>query len=308
MNPKLPNSDFVSFMDWDFLKNSVCINKIIDSINLPEGTKKIVLERDDDYSLKGTLRFDDRKFMPKRNATAGSFDKGFDVAGTSDDDSMACDLQSCHVGSVSFQGASDFVGTADLRINTVRIKFSENTPNHLWEWYLNGPNDHACFGTAEKQVIHFLTKEQFLSYCDSELPTTKLVGSFSTQLIWPRLNDFKLLITIIPSLGPKWSTNVGIEYREDWGRIPEPDERLKIEELCSFVFGKHLLSVGHTTYDKDENIIEVHAHSPWGRDARLRVHNLSTHLFGFTITRRVTRKKSLTTCYLNTSSFVNLFV
>jgi hypothetical protein len=265
----LTNSDIISFIDWDFLKNPVSINKIVDHINLPNGVKKIVLERDDDHNLKGTLKFEDLKFLPKRDDAAGSFDQGFNVEGISDDGSISYVLESCHIGSIAFKGASDFIGTADLRINKLKMKCSEKTPSHLKEWYVNGPSYHVCFGSAEGKVIQYYTRELFLSNRNQKNSTNPpLPNCFSTEFIWGKHKDFKFLITKIPTLGPKWSTNVGIEYHEDWGRIPEPDERLKIEELCSFVFGKHLLSVGHTAYDKDENIVEVYAHSPWGQDAK----------------------------------------
>lgn len=148
------------------------------------------------------------------------------------------------------------------------MKCSENAQSHLTEWYVNGPS-YVCFGSAEGKVIQYCTIERFLSNRNQINSTnTQLANCFSTEFIWGKNKDFKFLIIKISTFGPKWSTNVGIEYHKDWGRIPEPDERLKIEELCSFVFGKHLLSVGHTAYDKDENIVEVYAHSPWGHSTK----------------------------------------
>jgi hypothetical protein len=268
-NLNLAKSDIISFEDWDFLKNPISINTIADHIKLPKGVKKIVLERDDNYNLKGTLKFENFKFLPERDGVAGSFDQGFKIEGVSDDGLISYVLESCHIGSISFKGTSDFLGTADLRISKLKMKCSENTPSHLREWYVNGPSSHVPFRSAEGNVIQYCTKEQFLSNRNQKNSTNNsLANCFSTQFIWCKTEEFKCLITKIPTLGPKWSTNVGIEYHEDWGRIPEPDERLKIEELCSFVFGKHLLSVGHTTYDKNENIVEVYAHDPWGQEAR----------------------------------------
>src|SRR4030066_951722 len=236
----LPNSDIISFIDWDFLRNPVSIDKIADNINLPKGVKRIVFERDDDYNLKGTLKLEDLEFLRKSNNVAGSFDKGFNIEGFSDDGQISYNIESCHIGSIKFGGASDFAGTADLRFNILKMKRSENGQSHLTEWYVNGPSQHV-FGSAEGKVMQYYTRDLFLSN-RKQIDSTNmpLANGFSSQFIWGKHEDFKFLIFKIPSLGPKWSTNVAIEYREDWGRIPKPDERLKIEELCSFVFGKHL--------------------------------------------------------------------
>lgn len=266
----LVKPDIVAIADWDFVQKPISITKLVDNVHLPKGAKKIVVERDDEYNLKGTLNFEDLSFFPRRNEVAGTFHKGFDIQGFSNDDSILYTLESCHIGSIKFQGSSDFVGTADLRFDKFRMKSSENSLNHLTVWYINGP-DSVHLSSAEGHAIQYCTREHFLSNREQKNSTsTPQWNYFSTEFIWSKnKEDFNFLITRIPStLGPKWSTNVGIEYHEAWGRIPESDERLKIEELCSFVFGKHLLSVGYTAYDKDENIVEVYAQSPWGHSAK----------------------------------------
>jgi hypothetical protein len=255
------------FIDWDFLKNPICIDKIIDNAKLPSGIKRIILERDENYNLKCTLNFQDYKFAPQRDDVAGTFDKGFNIEGSSIDGALSYLLESCHIGGTTLNGQSEFIGTANLTANKLTLKCSENTPTHLTEWYVNGPNDHI-FGSAQGKVIQYYTREHFLA--DRAQPNAtdrRIADGFTTQFIWGKHKQSKFLITKIP-FGPKWSTNVGIEYRDEWGGIPPPNERMNIEEISSFVFGKHLLSVGYTAYDKNEDITEVSAHSPWGQDAK----------------------------------------
>ena len=58
------------------------------------------------------------------------------------------------------------------------------------------------------------------------------------------------LIHKVPNeYGPDWSHNIGIEYRDEWG-IPELKERQKISEIVSFIFGRQLIKIGQTIFDK----------------------------------------------------------
>ena len=262
-------SDFISFIDWDFLKSPLSITKIVDSTYLPQGEKEIVLERDAEYNLKGTLKFQDTKFFPDRQDNiAGKIYDGFDLVASSNDNVTSFKLEHCRLGGFHYPGGNGFFGSSDLRFNELKIKFSEKTPNRLREWYLNGPSYHTSIGSTEGKTLLQCSKERFLS--KDKLDSTNNFGicSFSGHYIWGKNSNYKFLIAKVPTDEPNWSTNLQIEYHNEWGKIPEPDERLKIEELCSFVFGKHLLSLGYTAYDRDENIVEVYAHSPWGHSTK----------------------------------------
>lgn len=90
-------------------------------------------------------------------------------------------------------------------------------------------------------------------------------SSISRDFLKVDFSDFKFLIAEVPKeFGPKWSSNIGIEYRKEWGRIPNEDEREMISELCSFVFGCQLLLIGNTIYDKEEQVVGGYARNPWG--------------------------------------------
>jgi len=92
------------------------------------------------------------------------------------------------------------------------------------------------------------------------------VPGFGVDFLRIQTCDFQFLVSRVPrGIGPSWSSNIGIEYRRAWGRIPDANEREKIEELCSFVFGRQLLPVGYTIYDKDEHLVEGCALNPWRR-------------------------------------------
>lgn len=71
----------------------------------------------------------------------------------------------------------------------------------------------------------------------------------------------------VPKLrGPRWSRCVAIEYRDDWGGIPNDDERIGVSEAVGFLFGRHMLKVGSTAHGDDGFVIRDSAQNPWGRD------------------------------------------
>jgi hypothetical protein len=266
-------SDIISFIDWDFFKSPSSIAKVSDIASFPEGEKEIVLQRDDEYNLTGKLYFQDKTFFQKihdernKENVAGKVYDGFDVIGSYSNNALIS-LKSCRLGGLSYPGGKDFLGSADLNFNELNIKFTEKAPTRLREWYLNGPSQRASIESAEQKILRQCSKERFLSNEKLDLAENFGPCCLSKHYLWGKNSDYKFLLAKVPIEESKWSTNIQIEYHKDWGKIPEPDERLKIEELCSFVFGKHLLSLGYTAYDSDENIVEVYAHSPWGQDAK----------------------------------------
>jgi hypothetical protein len=267
--------DILPYLEWDFLNKPVSITKVDDNDNLPKGKKKILIERDEDYNLKAILQFEDPKFGHTSSNVAGSFSKGFQISGYSNSGLLSCVLESCHVGNIhitrNLNEGVEVKGTATLIFDGVKIRHGENNASHLIEWYVNGPKDSVFSGFTERKVERKYIRERFVSREKKVDSVNISLESFGgpTDLIWINNGNFQFLVSKVPNkIGPNWSTNIGIEYRTAWGRIPQPDERLKIEELCSFVFGRQLLSVGYTIYDQDEQLLEVSAHDPWGKAAK----------------------------------------
>ncbi|WP_437304843.1 hypothetical protein [Sorangium sp. So ce388] len=69
-----------------------------------------------------------------------------------------------------------------------------------------------------------------------------------------------------PRHGPTWSKSIGIEYHHHAGAAPARELCDGISDALSFLFGRHLLYVGRTSYDAEGYSIEEHACNPWGRD------------------------------------------
>lgn len=265
------------YLEWDVLREPITISKVDDRTEIPKGEKKITINRDEDYNLRATLYFEDFAFgevLRQPSAVAGSFHEGFDIQG-SRSESIFYTLESCLIGTTTFhmmpEGQDSRMHTAILNFKGLRMRHkNEKEGTHLTEWYLNGPNADVFCRVTDRKVLSRFFRDRFAKNdkIDS-IEISRDAWSGGVDFLKINVGDLQFLISRVPhGLGPSWSSNIGIEYRKRWGRIPDTQERESIEELCSFIFGRQLLSVGYTVYDQNENIMEGYAHDPWGKSAK----------------------------------------
>jgi hypothetical protein len=82
-----------------------------------------------------------------------------------------------------------------------------------------------------------------------------------------RTPDVRALVSQVPKeFGPEWSGRLAIEYRAEWGPLPDEEIRDAVSEIAGFLLGRHLLPVGYTTFDEDGRPVREFARTPWGRD------------------------------------------
>jgi len=264
------------YLEWEILREPITISEVDDRTELPKGKKKIEIHRDEDYNLRATLYFKDSAFeghLRQTSAVAGSFAEKFDIQG-SYSDSVLYTLESCLIGDMAhqIQEGQESLDTVTLDLQGLKMKHkNEEEGTHLIEWYVNGPEDYVFCRVTNRKVMSSFFRERFASKEDKidSIEIKRDAWSGGVDFLIVKTCDFQFLIVKVPKgIGPSWSSNIGIEYRKSWGRIPDMQEREKIEELCSFIFGRHLLSVGYTVYDQNENIVEGYAINPWGKEAR----------------------------------------
>lgn len=264
---------FFPYLEWEVLREPVTITEVEDKPELPKGQKRIVIDRDDNYNLRATLSFISplKIDLPKPSA-AGSFAEGFDIQG-SYYDLVHYTLESCVIGNTTIRlvegkGSSN---TADLLFNGVRIKYkNENEGSRLTEWYLNGPRQSVFHRTTNRKLSTIFSRVRLAAKDDKadSIEVSTEGSSVGGDFLSIKAGDLQFLVAKVPKeVGPSWSSNIGIEYHKDWGRIPDVVEREEIKELCSFVFGRQFLSVGYTLYDRDNKVVEGYANNPWGQDA-----------------------------------------
>ncbi|HVP41168.1 MAG TPA: hypothetical protein VMS95_04380 [Candidatus Krumholzibacteriaceae bacterium] len=175
------------------------------------------------------------------------------------------------------------MNTSTLDFQGLKIKHNnENEGTRLTKWFLNGPKTRVFRRVTERKVQGRFVRERLGSNEEKidtiEIPIDSSSGGGGDFLLIKAF-DFQFVVAKVPKkYGPSWSSNICIEYQKAWGRIPEMEETEKIEELCSFIFGTQLLSVGYTLYDKNESVVEEYAISPWGKKRSRCVHLIMTSL------------------------------
>jgi hypothetical protein len=149
---------------------------------------------------------------------------------------------------------------------------NKNKDETIIDWYINGPQ-HQIFCHSTSRELPFQYKKERKISSEETFHTLEADGSFRSidfDFIKVEIPDIKFLINFVPKIyGPEWSNNVGFEYRNEWGKLPNEEERIIISELCSFIFGRQLMNIGHTILDKENCIIEEYACNPLISDPRI---------------------------------------
>jgi hypothetical protein len=268
--------NYISAYEWEVLREPITIPKVDDTKELPEGQKKIVINRDEHYKLRTVLstKGDPEFFREEiKNSVSGRFVKFFEITGSDHPNWRHYTLESCYIGGSRCRrgGEEEPSSEADLHIHGLRIRHKTETEGvWLTEWYINGPRDNFVFRNQTIRKMPRTFSRKRLLQAPEDKNENENIHSMEVSLkSGIKACDNQFLIAQVPKeIGPDWSSNIGIEYRKEWGEIPGVGKREKIRELCSFVFGRQLLFVGYTLYDQDFKIVEEYACDSWTNDSQ----------------------------------------
>ena len=272
------NDYVIPHLEWEVMREPITIPKVNDMKELPEGKKEVRITRDESYSLQAALFTENRPNRLTKSIVPCRFAELFEIRG-SDSYGGRCTLESCNCVGYKDRVVGGWLYEVALSIQGLKIRHQTETEGAwLTEWYINGPRDNSVFrnSTARKMVKTIIRAR--LAHNDEQNHSIEVLGEYpysssltSRDYLRIKTCDLQFLIAKAPEgIGPNWSSNIGIEYRKDWGRIPNENEREKLCELCSFIFGRQLLLVGYTSYDEDDTIVEEYACNPWGNNPRYR--------------------------------------
>lgn len=157
------------------------------------------------------------------------------------------------------------------------IKIEKNNGyevSSLSDWYINGPSEGVLFPretlrlqengsdkTARKRVTVDISLDEAIELSVENIGHSEMGRDFALVT----LDTIKFIIARVPnSFGPNWSKHICIEYRKEFGPIPDSEEREAISEIVSFVLGTQLLNVGFTEYGHEGQILTFFAKTLWG--------------------------------------------
>lgn len=136
--------------------------------------------------------------------------------------------------------------------------FSEKSVEWLTEWYINGPKYLYTRWTSRILDFTYERLRHDLGNTNSIFKShpKKIEGHDYMFIEFKDKNDVCFIIHSVPDFyNPQWSQKLGIEYRTEWN-IPNQNERKKISEIVSFLFGRQLINIGQTKFDGEGQPIE----------------------------------------------------
>ncbi len=146
-----------------------------------------------------------------------------------------------------------------LTVSSSNRIFSLNPVSWLTEWYINAPiyfykrwTSRSLEFTYKKNRHDLGNKKSFDQEMIFKAKSKEITGPdyIFVEFKDEKDNDVKFVIHHVPEFyHPKWSQKMGIEYRTEWN-IPNKEDREKISEIISFLFGRQLIYLGYTEFDK----------------------------------------------------------
>jgi len=281
---EIKNSD----LEWEVLQEPLIIEEIIPNECIPKNSVRIVVDRTDSYQIQATLTaIEERGLLTTETNTKcytrlyetspGEHIEPFDIEGR-DQYGSKIELKECYVTHISSQENnsenSKKVVTFNIIVHEINIdKNSGYDASCLSEWYLNGPDKEVIFPKKtlrlhkdsdkieRKRVPIDITHNKAIELIIQNIGSSEMSNDFALVT----LDDIKFIIARVPThFDPKWSRNICIEYRKEFGLIPDREKREAISEIVSFVLGTQLLNVGFTEYNNEGQTLAYFAKPSWG--------------------------------------------
>ncbi len=265
-------------LEWEYLQEQHKIHLISEPDFLKDSVEHIVVQRDENFRLCAQVvgKQDEPIPEPKHDRTPGARVTPFAICGTDRYGRPKYKIEHCYLRSISnkriLNSSNEYINHSSAKILFYKLYVDfDRSEERRWltEWYLNAPDvtEYSSRSTKRKYSCDY-TRRRYEDKDDAG----KFVGdreeSSNVDYICIRFGDRRFILHSVPKqFGPEWSNNIGIEYREQFGGIPEKHERDAISEIVGFVFGRHLLNIGFTEYNQMGYPLSAFAVCPWG-DAR----------------------------------------
>lgn len=217
---------------------------------------EINIKRNDYYNIEITLKgyISKEFFQAQNNLRKENFFKKIKIF----DKSEEWELNNLYVIKTKITSKNYII---TLSCNDITYNYKENKLiEKIEEWYINGPNNLLFNNVTEyetKKYFKRTRRNSHYNYSDNRNIRTECKITTTQDYFYCNLkNNKNIVIHKTPSFfGPKWSTNIGIQY-EDKEYINNNSMRENIKNIISFAFGKNLIKIAESYYDSDGNKIK----------------------------------------------------
>jgi len=273
-------------VEWEGLQEPYAITSVDETPAAP-GAERIEMWRDEAYKMRGKLTgMGHEAFDARPDIRIGDFMTGETLTGWTEvvtDASLRDDgtldvvkrrwvyeLPDCDILNPFIHWAKGEPETfaCDLSPHGVRRVASPAVkPARLTDWYLNGPDSDGIYpGVIRRELAEEYRRTVFgpdVTYPAMPLRHKEDAGYASVEY-----DGGRFLICEVPrGCGPSWSRNIGIEFRREWGEIPDDGCREAIGEIVAFAMGRRLMHVGFTAFDEVGWPTDEVSYNPWGDNA-----------------------------------------
>jgi hypothetical protein len=270
--------DLLERIEWEVLKDKIIIQNLTSLGELPKGSQRIEVWRDEQYKIRakvyGTISSGNDEHREREKGVAGTEAPTFSVEGTDVTGLYKYTLNYCFIENIqqkSVLNGGDYITTFEAELATFEVKIQSTVKEQsVWhvEWFLNGPDDLYLFPrSTERSFSQTYVRERISVDRGSKSYPGSASERHSRDFAFVDTGEVKYILSKVPKgLGPEWSNNIGIEYRWEWGGIPDKDKREAIAEITSFIIGKQLLNIGYSAFDSIGQPIKQVALTPWGNN------------------------------------------
>lgn len=250
---------YLQRVEWEGSDLPWEIEDLAESPILPPGSERIRLRRDEQYRLSakifGTTPRSAEELLPEIGET-GIIIPNYKIEGSSHHEQYQYELDHCVVNRVSSKGETLEAGLTTYRAHR---KLTPDIGPQAWltEWYLNAHKGTMLYPrSVQREAKETYSRKR--EYPEEEVVFDGTWQRAGSRYAFVETPNLAFAVEVVPDeLSPEWCRGLSIEYRDEWtGSVPDEETRESIANAVSFIMGRHLIGVGHTSFNNRGSPIE----------------------------------------------------
>lgn len=258
------SSDYIAQLDWEGLHEPRTFDGPFDGGVIIPGESKIVVSRDEDYNITGTAYGyttqkeatpeENQSMCRRQNVTIRLHYATVDIA-----QFLVQSITRAPPSSPGVHVGFDLVAPFATQCITIRNTNPNQTRFSLREWYINAPpHNHFLHQRVDrkKTAIYEHSRAGRIPVADRYEMLQCMHSSMTCLTI--DTGAFRFLVEYaLDSFAPAWSKKLMVEYRDEWGLVPDEMTRTHVAEILSYLLGRELIPVGTTSLNREGYVIDA---------------------------------------------------